>query len=1040
MVTTSQKSISYTDVAIIGMSGRFPGAQSIEEFWRNLRQGVESVSLIELGAGNANSGPNGSVGAVRREPGGRLEGADLFDASFFGISPREAEATDPQHRVFLECAWEALEIAGYAAESFPGSIGVFAGASPGWYGQRLYSDPALVKALGGMQLMIGNSEHFLATKVSYKLNLRGPSVVIQTACSTSLVAVHLACQSLLNGECDMALAGGVALPLLAFSLSDWESVSSEDGGIISSDGHCRAFDAAAQGTIPGEGAGIVVLRRLADAIRDGDAILAVIKGSAINNDGASKMGYTAPSGEGQANVISEAIAMSKVDPRTITYIEAHGTGTPIGDPIEIEALSRIFRGAKDTHKDKKFCAIGSVKTNIGHLDAAAGVAGLIKTVLALKHREIPASLHFTRPNPSIDFANSPFYVNCELRPWNPDCGPRRAGVNAFGFGGTNAHVVLEEAPALENSGRSRRWNLWVLSAKTKMALDRATANLANHLAANPEVNLSDAAYTLQTGRRAFGHRRVFVGQEREDVIAALESRDPGRCSTAVHDLRQRPVRFLFPGQGTQYVRMGRELYESESRFRQEIDRSSDVLLSDLGFDLRKLLYPEPDQVLEAESQLSQTSVTQPALFVVEYALAKLWEEWGVRPQAMIGHSIGEYVAACLAGVFSLEDALGLVAARGRLIQASSPGAMLAVPLGEGEVQQFLNAQLSLASVNGPSACVVSGFRQAIQQLKETLAQREIEGRVLATSHAFHSHMMDPVLPAFAAKISTIALCAPRVPYVSNVTGKWISPSEPVNPGYWVNHLRQTVRMAEGISELLNDPDTILLEVGPGRTMAGLVRQSAACSAERVVLSSLRQPREDRSDEEFILRSLGKVWLAGGSVDWQGFHKHENRHRVQLPTYPFERHRYWIEPASARTADVAAEAADVSKTPAGRQVEQSTLHVRPEMHVSFAAPRNDTEKTLSAIWQTMLGIREVGIHDNFFDLGGHSLLAIQMISRLRTAFSVEVSPETFFESQTIAALGQAIENLKARSKNPAAAPPISRIGRAASRGRVPAPHA
>ena len=675
------------------MSGRFPGAQTVDEFWDNLCNGVESISFLQA-ENSTVSGPGFGSSPAQFRPKGRLEGADTFDAAFFAFSPREAEVTDPQHRIFLECAWAALEDAGYDPQKYSGSIGVFAGSSPGWYGHKLYSNPALRDRLGEAQLMIGNEDHFLATRVSYKLNLRGPSIVIQTACSTSLVTIHFACQSLLNGECDMALAGGVALPP-----TERDGRSPDDGGIISPDGHCRAFDAAAQGTVPGEGVGIVVLKRMAEAIRDGDFIYAIIKGSAVNNDGSLKACFTAPSVDGQASAIAEAIAISKVAPETITYIEAHGTATPLGDPIEIAALIEAFRGNPDK---RGFCGLGSVKTNIGHLDAAAGVAGLIKTALALKNRLLPPSLHFEKPNPEIDFANSPFYVNRKLSEWKQASTPRRAGINSFGFGGTNAHVVLEEAPERETLVEISPWTLWTISARTNSALETSTDNLARHLHRHSEVNLPDAAYTLQVGRRSFPYRRVLVSQTREALISALETRSPQQVFTALSEPGHHPVRFLFPGQGAQYVGMGRELYEQEPVFRTQVDNCSELLLPLLGLDLRQLLYSDGLAFAGGEQQLNETWITQPALFVIEYALARLWMEWGVQPSAMIGHSIGEYVAACLAGVFSLEDGLDLVVSRGRLMRHLLPGAMLAVPLGETELQPWLGCQLSLAASNGPS--------------------------------------------------------------------------------------------------------------------------------------------------------------------------------------------------------------------------------------------------------------------------------------------------------------------------------------------------
>jgi len=902
-------SVEGLDIAIIGMAGRFPEAKNLDEFWQNLRDGVESISFFtdqEVEAAGVDP-------ALLKNPhyvkaGGVLEDAERFDASFFGFNPREAELMDPQHRVFLECAWEALENAGYDSESYEGLIGVYAGASMNTYLLfNLLLNRGVIESVHSDQLTIGNGRDYLPTRVSYKLNLKGPSINVQTACSTSLVAIHLACQGLLSYECDMALVGGVSI-----SLPQKRGYLYQEGGIASPDGHCRAFDAKAQGTIGGNGVGIVVLKRLADALADGDYILAVIKGSAINNDGSLKVGYTAPSVEGQADVIATAQAIAGVDPETIRYIEAHGTGTSLGDPIEIAALTQVFRASTQA---KGFCAIGSLKTNIGHLDAAAGVAGLIKTVLALNHKMIPPSLNFEEPNPKIDFENSPFYVNATLSEWKAptDGTPRRAGVSSFGIGGTNAHLIVEEAPATEPSGSSRPWQLLLLSAKTDSALETATSNLADHLRRHPDLNLADVAYTYQVGRQAFNHRRMVVCRDLADAVRALETLDPQRVFTAFHEPGDRPIAFMFTGQGAQYVNMALELYQTEPTFRQQVDLCTALLKPHLGLDLRDLLYPAEEGAAEASGQLRQTYITQPALFVIEYALAKLWMEWGVRPQAMIGHSIGEYVAACLAGVFSLEDALALVAARGRMMQSLPGGAMLSVPLPENEVRPLLNEKLSLAVINAPTLCVVSGPPDAVDELEGQLTDKGLVYRRLHTSHAFHSRMMEPILRPFIKRVAQLDLHPPRIPFISNVTGTWITADEAMDPHYWATHLRQTVRFADGIGELLKESARILLEVGPGRTLSTLARQHPDCTSDRAVLSSVRHPKDQQSDVAFLLNTLGKLWLAGGKVDWSGFYTHERRHRLPLPTYPFDRRRYWVEP-QAGPYEIGARSAGLRKKP------------------------------------------------------------------------------------------------------------------------------
>jgi len=880
--------INGSEIAIVGMSGRFPGAKDIDAFWRNLQDGIESISFFsdeELVSSGIDSTFLNNPNYVKAK--GILPDIELFDADFFGFSPKEAEMMDPQHRLFLECAWEAIENAGYNPENYEGSIGVYAGAgSSSYLASNIYPSLGLLDEQTNFQTFMGNEKDYLPTRVSYKLNLKGPSVSVQTACSTALVAVHTACQSLLNGECDISLAGGVSV-----SLPQTSGYWYQEGGVGSPDGHCRAFDAAAQGSVFGNGIGIVVLKRLNDAIAEGDCIQAIIRGSAINNDGALKAGYTAPSQVGQAAVISEAQAVAEIAPDTVTYVETHGTGTALGDPIEIAALTQAFRSSKEK---KEFCAVGSVKTNFGHLGAAAGVASLIKTVLALRYKQIPPTLHFEKPNPKIDFANSPFYVNTQLSEWTVNGIPRRAGVSSLGIGGTNCHVVLEEVPVVETSSASRPRQLLVISAKTSSALETATTRLANHLRHHPELNLADVAYTLQIGRQAFNYRRMVVVEDTEDALEALES-DPQRVVTQFQEPSERPVVFMFTGQGAQYVNMAQEIYQNEAIFRQEFDRCCELLKPQIGLDLRQLLYPTEEKAQKAAQQLQQTAITQPVLFAIEYALAKLWMAWGVHPVAMIGHSIGEYVAACLAGVFSLEDALALVSIRGQLMQQLPPGSMLAVPMPEKEVQSFLDKALALAAVNGPSSCVVSGPAEAVEALQDQLASLGVDCRRLHTSHAFHSQMMEPILGLFQERVRQVSLTPPQIPYVSNLTGTWITAEEATAPSYWASHLRQTVRFASGLQELLKNSAQVLLEVGPGRTLSKLAKQCPEKKPEQRVFTSLRHPGENQSDVTFLLNTLGQLWLNGVQIDWSGFYAHERRYRIPLPTYPFERQRHWIAP-------------------------------------------------------------------------------------------------------------------------------------------------
>lgn len=812
------------EIAVIGMAGRFPGAKNLNDFWGNLQKGVEGISFFtdeELVASGIDPDVLSKPNYVKAY--GILKDIELFDASFFDFDSKEAEITDPQHRFFLECAWEALEDAGYDSLSYKGLIGVYAGTGFSSYLFNLYSNQNIISSLSDLEISIGNDRNFLTTRVSYKLNLEGPSYTVQTACSTSLVAVHLGCQSLLSGECDMALAGGVSI--------NWyrkEGYFYQEGGITSPDGHCRTFDAKAKGAIGGDGAGIVVLKRLEDALSDGDNIYAVIKGSAVNNDGSFKLSYTAPRIDGQAKVIRAAHLAAEVEPETISYVEAHGTATPLGDPIEVAALTQVF----SPHTEKKgFCALGSVKTNVGHLNTAAGVAGFIKTVLAMKHGLLPPSLHFEKPNPQIDFDNSPFYVNTELSQWKVNNGPRRAGVSSFGIGGTNAHIILEEAPVDIrqdiDSHQSRPWQLLVLSAKTSSALENVTVNLTTHLKHNPTLNFADVVHTLQVGRRAFNHRRILVCQGLNDAVQALEPPNSQRVLTNFQEPCNHKIVFIFPEDEVLCVNRTLELYQYEPIFRQWVDYCSEIIKSDRELDLRTVLYPNQEQAQKAAYLLEQTQISQLASFAIEYALAQLWLSWGIRPQSMIGYGTGEYVAATLAGVFSLEDALAQVAARGDLLQKLSLG---------------------------------------------------------ATFYSLPEH--------YIGQIEKIELNPPQIPFISNLSGTWITATEATNPSYWSKHLKQTANFADGIADLMRESDAILLEVGSSGTSGALAY--ADRKDKPAALSSLPHPKDQQSDMAFLLNTLGQLWLSGVQVDWSGFYAREQRHRIPLPTYPFERQRYWID--------------------------------------------------------------------------------------------------------------------------------------------------
>ncbi len=889
-------------VAVVGMAGRFPGARDVDELWRNLRDGVESVTFFgdeELAAAGVDPERMRRPEYVAAR--GLLEGIDEFDAGFFGYSPLEARIMDPQQRIFLQAAWHALEDAGYGgaaqtgAGSDRGAVGLYAACGINNYLlSHLLRNPTLLAKTGAGYVRVANRLDNLATRTAYKLDLRGPAINVQTGCSSSLVAVHLACQSLLGGESDLALAGGIRINLLSR-----EGYVHEEGSVLSPDGHTRTFDAGARGTIAADGVGVVVLKRLDQALEDGDTVRAVILGSAANNDGSEKIGYTAPSVEGQARVVSEALAMAGVEADSLSYVEAHGTATPLGDPIEVAGLTRAFRGTTDR---RGFCALGSVKSNFGHLDTAAGVAGLIKTVLALEHEALPPSLHFQTPNPEIDFAASPFRVVDRLTPWPRGAAPRRAGVSSFGIGGTNVHVVAQEAPPAPASEPSRPWQLLALSARSPRALEDSATALGDHLRERSELHLADVAHTLAAGRRAFEHRRVLVVADREQAVAGLggEAMPAGAAfdlagqlaSVEDSEVLARPVAFLFPGQGAQRPGMAVDLYRQEPTFRADLERCGELLAPHLERGLAELLAPAPE---DGDGALADTGAVQPALFAVEWALARLFLRWGVRPAALAGHSLGEYVAACLAGVLSLPDALALVATRGRLMQDLPAGAMLVVPLAEAEVRERLGDGLELAAVNGPALCVVTGEVDAVAELEEALRAEGLEPRRLRTRRAFHSALVEPMMEPFARALQQVELRPPEIPYLSNVTGTWITPAQATDPDYWLRHLRRPVRFGDCLEELLAEPGRVLLEVGPGRTLCTLARRSGAWAPGHFAVPTLPGSADAPEGLAPVLAAAGRLWCGGAEVDLAALHGGERRRRVPLPGYPFERQSYWVEP-------------------------------------------------------------------------------------------------------------------------------------------------
>ncbi len=879
--------ISDTDIAIVGMAAHLPGAGDIASYWANLAAGVESIRALseaELLAAGESAARLRKGNYVRAAA--SLEGFADFDADFFGFSPKEAAILDPQHRQFMEVAWEALENAAHPPAKFNGAIGVYAGCGMGSYFYfNLCSNPDLVANTGMFLLRhTGNDKDFLATRVSHLFDLRGPSINVQTACSTSLVAVHYAAQALLNGECDMALAGGVTI-----ELPQGRGYLYTEGEILSPDGHCHAFDARAEGTVFGSGAGCVVLRRLADAIADGDHIWAVIKGSAVNNDGAAKAGYLAPSVDGQAACIAEAQAVSGISADSVSYVECHGTGTYLGDPIEVAALTQAFRETTDAVGT---CRIGSVKTNIGHLDTAAGVASLMKVALALHHRELPPSLGYASPNPAIDFATSPFVVNDRLVPW--DAPVLRAGVNSLGVGGTNAHVVVEEAPRREASGASD-WPFQplVISAKSRGALDAASGRLAGYLRGTDEA-LVDIAWTLKEGRHAFDKRRVLVAASSAEAAEILASGDPRRVFTHDHLGDNPEVVFMFPGGGAQYAGMARDLYATEPVFADAMDAGLAILQPLLDYDIRSVWLPAIGDEAAANARLKRPSVQLPLIMITEYALAQVFMSWGVTPTALVGHSMGENTAACLAGVMSLRDCIGLVHLRGTLFDTIAPGGMLSVPLSQDELAPFVTGDLDMASVNAPGLCVVSGPDAALDGLAVRLAAQGVETQRIAIDIAAHSRMQEPILARFEQYLRGIVLSAPQIPIISNTTGVALTDAQAMDPTYWVAHLRNTVMFQSCMATLVKRT-RVFVEMGPGRALSALAQANGVASG--AVIPALRHPEQAMADDAWHVLTIVRLWACGVPVDWAPIWGEARRNRVVLPTYAFQRKTYFIEPGT-----------------------------------------------------------------------------------------------------------------------------------------------
>lgn len=999
------------DVAVVGMAGRFPGADDVDDFWRLLadeREGLRRFTRAELeAAGEWEDSP--AFVPVR----GTIADPECFDAELFGVSARDAVAIDPQHRVFLECAWSALESAGFAPRHTKASVGVYAGTSANTYLFQIL--PWLREHTDAIDAVMHGDKDFLATRVAYKLDLRGPAITVQTACSTSLVAVHLACQALLAGDCDMALAGGVTVRFP--HVSGYEYV---EGSIAAPDGHCRAFDHRAAGTVGGSGVGAVVLMRLDQAIAERATILGVIRASAVNNDGAAKVGFTAPSVAGQARVVRAALETAGLAPENISYVECHGTGTRLGDPIEVAALREVFASAPAGHR----CGIGSVKSNIGHLDTAAGVASLIKVLLAMRHRTLPASLHVESVNPELLLGPGPLHVNAKTTAWNAST--LRAGVSSFGIGGTNAHVVLEEAPASAVSPCTRGHRLFVWSARTAESVAAAVQRSDPRIAALAGGDRADAAYTLAVGREQLRTRAwaVLPSHGPEASIASRVVHAPASVGSAP------PVAFVFSGQGTQYFGMASGLYENEPVFREEVDACARELATMLDVDLRDIVFRrtgtdagsgKPTSNVAAgerpaEDVFTRTDWVQPALFVVEYALARWFMRLGLTPSALIGHSVGEYVAACIAGVFSRRDALRLVVERGRLMAAAPPGAMCAVELPETAVRELLSETtivaaldgkvIEIAAVNGPRACVVGGEPSAVEALVAELTRRGVAARRLPVGHAFHTRMMDDAIEPFVQFVASVSRSRPSLRIMAN--GTWLAGERATDPSYWGEHLREPVLFAAGIQALREElPGVVFVELGPGRSVpaaeepapAAPPRTVGAASVSPDAIATCRRPRDARSDSEVLLAAVGELWGRGVDLDLAALYAGEARRRVPLPTYAFARERYSAIEAAPRSGAFATQAAPAD-VPSPLQV-TVVRKPRPALETPFVALETEVEEQVAAVWGEVLGVTGFGADDNFFELGGDSLSLVRLRSRLNERFAIDVTLARLNDSPTIA---------------------------------------
>lgn len=997
IISDLHNSFHENHIAVIGMACKVPGADNYKNFWELIVQKEEKIQFFNEEELEQSGVPSELYSRKEYIPArGILSNIDQFDADFFGYTPSEARIMDPQHRIFLEQSWIALEDAGYTADSFSGKIGIYAGMNDSTYfSNHLLPNPTIKENYDTQQLSLATSTHYLSTKVAYALGLKGPSITINTACSTGLVSIAMACNGLINHDCDIALAGAITIVT-----PQKNGYLYQELGIFSPDGHCRVFDANSHGTVLSNGCGVVVLKRLIDALKDNDNILGVVRGWSINNDGNSKVGFTAPSIEGQIECVKEALLRAEVAPTEIEYVESHGTGTLIGDPIEVASLSKAYE--YETHQKSQYCALGSIKANIGHTDSASGTIGFIKTILALHHKILPPQINYTENNPNIDFENSPYYINQELRSWETIHKKRTAAVHSLGFGGTNAHMILQEAPHIKTTN-SKSANLLVVSAKNSKSLEAILQTLKDFILNSmkkeyPNTYLADLIYTLQVGRKAFKYRAAIVYQNFEHLINILNASDLLK-KYVINNTDKKPKRIIFgfTGQGSQYANMAYDIYQEHPYFKQIIDECCTQLQPDLGIDLRVLLFPKTiEETAVANEKLRETQFTQPALFIIEYALAKFLMSFGIKPDAMIGHSIGEYVAATISGVLSLKNGLKLVILRAKLMASSEPGVMLVVPLSKKEVETFLNNDVEIVVHNAPNLCVVAGTKEEIVQFKDQIQDllnvKGLSCRLLNTSHAFHSKLMDPILDKFYDLSLQYALSEPNIPYISNVTGNWISKKDLANKRYWNEHLRKTVLFSTGIETLNLSMEDVFIEVGPGHVLTQLIQQHTFTS-KPLLLQTLNSHNESNQNSYvYFLETLGKLWISHFSIDWEHLYTNEIRQRCSAPTYQFDKKSYWVGTDIINQDKID----DI-----GNNI--SSMEVLTDQH------NNPITEQLKTIWSTVLGIDSIDLDDDFYDLGGHSLLAVSLLSKINFHFKIKIPSTTLFKVKTIRGLATIIES-------------------------------